>query len=101
MFNNLSANNVSPLKIVDFSINRMFPVSFSDQHKPSCTRINYSVSNYKNKVYFYGGIDEKNKILDTMDDFDATTYKFTAIKYRGEANTIPKGRQGHTAIAID
>lgn len=34
-----------------------------------------------------------------MDDFDAMTYKFQLVKYRGDF--IPKGRQGHTAIALD
>jgi hypothetical protein len=67
----------------------MFPMYF-ESNKLSSTRINYSVSNYKNKVYLYGGIDESNKMLESMDDFDATTYKFSAIKYRGDI--IPKAR---------
>ena len=34
-----------------------------------------------------------------MDDFDAYTYKFSEVKYRGDF--IPKGRQGHQAVPID
>ena len=76
IFSNLSNTNISPLKIIDFNLNRMFHVNFPE-HKPSCCRINYSISNYKNKVYLFGGLDENNKLIDSMDDFDATTYKFT------------------------
>lgn len=34
-----------------------------------------------------------------MDEFDATTYKFTLVKYRGDFK--PNGRQAHCAVAID
>jgi hypothetical protein len=34
-----------------------------------------------------------------MDAFDACTYKFTPVKYRGEFT--PKGRQGAAALALD
>ena len=44
--------------------------------KPSIARINYSCSYFMNKIYFYGGIDENSKIVETMDEFDAMTYKF-------------------------
>jgi hypothetical protein len=44
--------------------------------KPSCVRSGYSVGLFKNKAFLYGGINEKNEILDTMDEFDATQYKF-------------------------
>ena len=29
-----------------------------------------------NKIYLYGGINEKSEILDCMEIFDAVTYKF-------------------------
>lgn len=35
-----------------------------------------------------------------MDVFDACTYKFSPIKYRGEV-PAPKGRQGAAALALD
>ena len=34
-----------------------------------------------------------------MDVFDACTYKFSPVKYRGDYS--PKARQGATALAID
>ncbi len=46
------------------------------ENKPSSTRVNFSVASYKNKVYFYGGMNLENKILDSLDEFDVTTYKF-------------------------
>lgn len=38
----------------------------------------------------YGGLNSENKVLDTVEDFDATTYKFSSVKIRGEFK--PKGR---------
>lgn len=89
MFSNLSETNPTPLKIIDFSLRQLFPIN-SKEFKPSCSRINYSLSNYKNKIFLYAGLNEQNKLLDSMDDFDAYTYKFSAVKYRGDF--IPKGR---------
>lgn len=57
-------------------MNRLFPIQFN-KFGPSTTRINYSISNFKHKVYLYGGLNDKSKIIETMDEFDATTYKFT------------------------
>lgn len=54
---------------------RLFTINIAE-HKPTTTRINYSIANFKNKVYLYGGLDENNKMLQTMDEFDAMTYKF-------------------------
>ena len=89
MFSNISDTNPSPVKIVDIKLQRMFPIQFKE-FKPSTARINYSISNYKHKVYLYGGLNEKSKIIETMDEFDATTYKFQQVKYRLDFK--PKGR---------
>ena len=48
-------------------------------------RINYSIATMSNKVYLYGGLDDKNQVLDSMEMFDATTYKMEEVKYRLEA----------------
>ena len=69
------------------------------ENRPSTVRVNYSIANYKHKVYLYGGLNVENEILSTIDDFDATTYKFSHVKIRGDIK--PKGRQAHCAIAID
>lgn len=61
------------------NLNRIFGVDLTKsrtENKPSSTRVNYSVASYKNKVYLYGGMDWENKILDSLDEFDVTTYKF-------------------------
>jgi hypothetical protein len=36
-----------------------------------------------------------------MDCFDACTYKFSPIKYRGDYTPKAKGRQAHCAVALD
>jgi hypothetical protein len=41
---------------------RMFSPNLGD-YKPTVTRINYSIANFKNKVYLYGGMDENNKVI--------------------------------------
>ncbi len=48
-------------------------------------RINYSIATMENKVYLYGGLNDKNDVLDSMEMFDATTYKMAEVKYRLEA----------------
>ena len=62
-------------------------------------RINYSIATMMNKVYLYGGLNDQNEGLSTMEMFDATTYKMSEVAYRLEARVA--GRQGHAAIALD
>eukprot|EP00347_Sterkiella_histriomuscorum_P022030 403331930 len=93
-----TASKISPVKVFDFNMKRMFPITFP-KFGPSITRINYSIANFKHKVYLYGGLDDQAKIIDTMDEFDASTYKFTQVKYRLDFK--PKGRQAHCAVVID
>lgn len=57
------------------------------------------MAHYKFKVYLYGGLNAESKVLDTVDEFDVTTYKFNHVKIRGDFK--PKGRQAHCAIAVD
>ena len=52
-----------------------------------------------NKVYLYGGLSDRNEVLESMELFDAMTYKLTENKYRLEVKAA--GRQGHAAIAVD
>ena len=65
--------------------------------------MNYSACQFKNKVYLYGGMNDSvvkseendvqrpsNRILNSMEIFEAITWKFTAIKYRGDLT--PQGR---------
>lgn len=68
--------------------------------KPKETRINYSICNSPSRVYLYGGISQNNQVLSTMESFDATTYQFAEMTYRGEGFK-PKGRQGHAAMILD
>ena len=75
VFSNLSPENKAPVKVIDFTMSRMFPIH-SPKHAPSVSRINYSLSQWKHKVYLYGGLDSSNKILESMDEFDASLYKF-------------------------
>ena len=47
-------------------------------------RINYSIAHMSNKVYLYGGLSDQNEVLESMEMFDAMTYKMTEHKYRLE-----------------
>jgi len=98
IFSNLCPSAPDPVKIVDFQMNRLFPVSQLDC-KPSALRLSYCIASWKHKIYIHGGVGEKAQLLDTMDEFDVTTYKFAPVKYRGEA--FPKGRACHSAIVMD
>ncbi len=108
IFSNLSSEGASRLggnsiiKIVDLNLRRIFSVDLTksrNENKPSSTRVNYSMASFKNKVYLYGGMDQDSKILDSLDEFDVTTYKFNQVKFRGDFK--PKGRQAHCAFAFD
>jgi hypothetical protein len=71
---------------------KLLPPSKKDDpaNKPSTARINYSIAECNSKVYFYGGLNEKSEVQSTMDVFDACTYKFSPVKYRGDF--VPKAR---------
>ncbi len=69
------------------------------ENRPSSSRVNFSIANYKHKIYIYGGLESDNKILSTIDEFDVTTYKFGHTKIRGDVK--PKGRQAHAAVTVD
>jgi hypothetical protein len=108
IFSNLSQESAArkesqaAVKIVDLNLKSVFRVDLwqaKPENRPSTIRVNYSIANYKHKVYLYGGLDSENKILSTIEEFDATTYKFNVLKMRGDYH--PKGRQAHCAIAVD
>lgn len=56
-----------------------------EANKIKTVRINYSIAHMDNKVYFYGGLNDKSEILECMEMFDAATYKMSEVKYRLEA----------------
>ena len=108
IFSNLSPESAarkessSPVKIIDFALKKAFGVDFSSakpDNRPQTIRINYSIANYKHKVYLYGGLNWESHTLETVEEFDATTYKFSNLKIRGDFK--PKGRQAHCAVAVD
>lgn len=77
--------------VIDPQLKRVFnikllPTTKKDDppNKPSSARIQYAMAEVGNKVFFYGGIDDKNTVLGTMDVFDACTYRFAPVKYRGD-----------------
>jgi len=35
-----------------------------------------------NKVYLYGGLNAQNEVIESMEMFDACTYKMSVVKYR-------------------
>ena len=67
----------------------MFDIKLTGQdNKIATARINYSIATMNNKVYIYGGINEKSEIINSMEIFDATTYKFSEVKYRGDHKAL-------------
>lgn len=40
-----------------------------------------------------------NQVLSTMETFEAATFKFAPVKYRGDLS--PAGRQAHTAVVMN
>ena len=47
-----------------------------DTYLPIDYRINYSLCVFKNRVFVYGGLNQKNEVLATMESFDAPILKF-------------------------
>ena len=82
----------TPVRLLDFDTRKLLTVEYLNDDStgnvrgeenekketilPSTPRINYSICSYKNKVFLYGGLDENNQVLSTMDTFDTLTYKF-------------------------
>ena len=50
-------------------------------------------------MYLYGGLNDRNEVLENMEMFDAMSYKMSEVKYRLEQRVA--ARQGHAAIAVD
>jgi hypothetical protein len=77
---------------MDFKLRRIFAVDFlnddstgnkrgeenekKDTILPHTIRINYSVAHNKTKLFIYGGINENNQVLNSMETFDTCIYKF-------------------------
>ena len=53
----------------------------------------------QNKIYLYGGLNDRNEVLESMEMFDAMTLKMSEVSYRLEQRVA--ARQGHAALAID
>ncbi len=67
LFANLSPEAATRLggshivKIVDMNLRRIFGIDLTKsrpENRPQSIRVNYSITNYKNKVYLYGGMDQ-------------------------------------------
>ena len=56
-----------------------------EENKIKESRINYSITHMNNKVYLYGGLNDRNEVLANMEMFDACCYKFSEVNYRLEA----------------
>lgn len=94
---NLSPLTKTPIKIVDPLMQKIIPIAMCPNtaadgpvNEPTCTRLNYALAECGNKIFMYGGVNEKNEVLSTTDMFDCCTYKFSPVKYRGDY--MPPGR---------
>lgn len=88
----MTKTNPHPVKVVDPMLRRLFNIDLIGEENcvTESARINYSICASASRVFLYGGVNEKSQVLNTMDSFDACTYKFNPIKYRGDYT--PKGR---------
>ena len=86
VFQNVSPTNPRSVRVVDPDLRRIFeiPLLGSSENGVTTARINYSIAHMSNKVYLYGGLSDQNEVLESMEMFDAMTYKLTAHKYRLE-----------------
>ena len=113
---NLSKTSIkNPIRVMDFSINKLYNVDYLNDDStgnkrgeekevkepilPQTHRVNYSIAKFKNKVYLYGGMNDvitkqenstqgQCQILNSMEIFEAITFKFTAVKYRGDLKPV-------------
>jgi hypothetical protein len=94
---NLTPSNKLPIKVLDPALRMIVPITLCPNtaadgppNMPSSTRFNYAIAECNNKIFMYGGLNEKQELLGCCDMFDCCTYKFTPVKYRGDYT--PKGR---------
>lgn len=82
LLQNLDPLNPNCVKIADPTLRMTFDVKlygFSQENKPKYARINYSLAADRGKIYIYGGLSAENKVLDSMEVFDVTTYQFNEV----------------------
>ena len=105
----------TPVRIMDFSKQKLFIPQFlnddstgnkrgeedekKDTYLPLAFRINYSLCAFKNRLFMYGGLNQNNEVLNTMESFDTAILKFQTQKFRGDLK--PVGRQGHQAVVMN
>jgi hypothetical protein len=105
----------TPVRVLDFNARKLHSVEYLNDDStgnvrgeenekketilPVTVRINYSICTHKNRVFLYGGLDDSNQVLATMETFDTMTLKFLPVKYRGDGPK-PVGRQGHAAVVM-
>jgi len=92
---NVSDTNKDSVFILDPKLNKAFGVKLDSM--PSCFRINYSAVAYKNKIYLFGGLNDHSSPINTLEVFDATTYRWSLVKTFGKN---PEPRHSHTATII-
>ena len=90
----------TPLRVMDFETSQLMKIDYRNDDSsgtqqgegernalkqkilPSTQRINYSIASFKNRVYLFGGLNEKrddqssNQVLNSMEMYDAMTLKF-------------------------
>ena len=60
--------------IIDFSMSKLFKI-LSDT-TPTCFRISYCSGIKCNKIFIFGGLNEEAQVLNSLEVFDCTTYRF-------------------------
>jgi len=98
LIKNSSPSDNENVFIGDLSLKKLLSIK-SDETRPACFRINYTMNLHQFKLLFFGGIQvETMTPLNILDSFDILTYRWELIKTKGKS---PDPRHSHSAIVIN
>ena len=98
LIKNSSPKDNENIFIGDLSLKKLLSIK-SDETRPHCFRLNYTVNLYQFKLLFFGGLQAETLTpLNVLDSFDITTYKWELIKTKGKS---PDPRHSHSAIVVN
>lgn len=94
---NANPTATNHILIGDLNQRKLLPI-INDDTRPSTFRFNYTANLYGFKIHIFGGLNGNMELLDNLDTFDITTYKWENIKTKGKS---PAPRHSHNAIVIE
>ena len=98
LIKNSSPKDNENVFVGDLSLKKLLTIK-SDETRPYCFRLNYTVNLYQFNLLFFGGLQADTLTpLNVLDSFNITTYKWEIIKTKGKS---PDPRHSHSAITIN